>query len=464
MRAVRTMIAALRLDDWTPPVLTSLRLLALCLALCATPAQSQTESAPQPNGEIQVEASSTESLRQDRAIEQRIRDILRELDGYQNVTVSVRAGVVSLSGRVAEPEQIRRLDELVTRVEGVVTIENDVAETTDLGERLDPAIARFEQRVVQLIAALPIIFVALAAGTAVFVTGLFLARLRRPWERLAPNEFIANIYRQLLRVIFFVFGVVVALDILGATALLGTILGAAGIVGLAIGFAVRDTVENFIASIMLSIRQPFRPNDLVEIEGDIGKVIRLTSRATILLSLDGNHIRIPNSTVFKSRIVNYSRNDERRFQFDMGVDPEADLGFARELAQQTVQALPFVLETPKALVWLENLNETGAILRVTGWILQNSTDFAVARGEAIRLVKQAIEAEGIEIPDTTYRVRLDPPPAGSTMPTPKAAGKPQPSEAVSTDVDANSEEELDRFVQVERDQTEDLLTKNAPEE
>ena len=66
-------------------------------------------------------------------------------------------------------------------------------------------------------------------------------------------------------------GVVVALDILGATALLSTILGAAGIVGLAIGFAVRDTVENFIASILLSIRQPFRPNDAIEIEGDRGQ-------------------------------------------------------------------------------------------------------------------------------------------------------------------------------------------------
>ena len=68
-------------------------------------------------------------------------------------------------------------------------------------------------------------------------------------------------------------GIVVALDILGVTALLSTILGAAGIAGLAIGFAVRDTVENFIASVLLSMRQPFRPNDVVEIEGDIGKVI-----------------------------------------------------------------------------------------------------------------------------------------------------------------------------------------------
>jgi small conductance mechanosensitive channel len=145
-----------------------------------------------------------------------------------------------------------------------------------------------------------------------------------------------------------VLGVVLALDLLNLTALLGTILGAAGIIGLAIGFAVRDTVENFIASIMLSIRQPFRPKDLVEIEGELGHVIRLTSRATILLSLDGNHIRLPNATVFKAKIINYSRNDERRFTFALGIDPGADIAGRRRSCWPRCPELPFVLDTPGA--------------------------------------------------------------------------------------------------------------------
>ena len=131
------------------------------------------------------------------------------------------------------------------------------------------------------------------------VVGTRVARLEKPWNRLAPNAFIADLFRSLVRIAFVILGLVIALDILNATALLSTILGAAGLIGLAIGFAVRDTVENFIASVMLSIRQPFRPNDVVEINGDEGKVIRLTSRATILLSFDGNHVRIPKSTVFQ---------------------------------------------------------------------------------------------------------------------------------------------------------------------
>ena len=445
------------------PIGKALAVLILCCLAATVSAQDGT-----PQGEIGVEATGEEAARQDRAIAERIRNILGELDGFANVTVEVNSGVVTLSGRVAEPDQVARLDDLVARIGGVVTIENEVLESTDIAERLNPALDRFEKRLSQLIAALPILLIALAVGMAVFVGGLFLAWLKNPWEKLAPNAFIADIYRQLVRVVFFIGGVVIALDILGATALLGTILGAAGIVGLAVGFAVRDTVENFIASIMLSIRQPFRPNDLIEIEGDMGKVIRLTSRATILLSLDGNHIRIPNATVFKSRIVNYSRNDERRFQFSVGVDAEANLAHAREIAQETVQNQPFVLSEPKAAAWLDNLTESGAILQVTGWINQNDTDFSMARGESLRLVKSAIEAAGIAIPDTTYRLRIENPAMPTSEPTKPAKPQsppPQPEQAApSPDVEAKSEEALERFVEAERAETDDLLTRDGLEE
>ena len=97
----------------------------------------------------------------------------------------------------------------------------------------------------------------------VVIIGFAIARMRQPWNRIAPNAFIAELYRQLVRLMFIVGALVIALDVMNATALLSTILGAAGIIGLALGFAVRDTVENFIASIMLSIHQPFRPNDTV---------------------------------------------------------------------------------------------------------------------------------------------------------------------------------------------------------
>lgn len=252
--------------------------LIAALSLLSTPVIAQ--SSDQPSGTIAVEDSAT----QDAAIAVRIRDTRGELGGYEDVTVTVSSGIVTLRGTTLDNAAATRLNEIAGRVEGVVAIENNVAETTDVVKRLNPALEHFAVRLKQLMAYTPLLAIAVCAFVIVVLLGFFVARRHQPWERLAPNSFIAEIYRTLIRPASIIAGLVVALDILGATALLSTILGAAGIIGLAIGFAVRDTVENFIASIMLSIRQPFRPNDSIEIGGDEGKVIRLTSRATILLN------------------------------------------------------------------------------------------------------------------------------------------------------------------------------------
>ncbi|WP_299285954.1 mechanosensitive ion channel domain-containing protein [uncultured Tateyamaria sp.] len=437
---------------------------ALILTLCLMGSVAFAQTADQPQGTITV----TDSATQDAAIAVRIRDILGELDGYDGVTVAVSSGIVTLRGTTVDTAAATRLSELVTRVEGVVAIENEVTETTDVAARLNPAVNRFRTRIEQAVALLPLIGVAVVAFGLVLLAGILIARMKYPWDRIAPNAFIANIYRQVVRMVFFVSGLVIALDILGATALLGTIMGAAGIVGLAIGFAVRDTVENFIASIMLSIRQPFRPNDTVEIEGDIGKVIRLTSRATILLSFDGNHIRIPNATVFKSRIVNFSTNVERRFEFEIGVASDADLSAIRDLATQTVADLPFVLKVPEPVVWIERIGDGAIFMSVTGWIDQGATSLVRAKGEALRLVKSAIEAAGVEVPDTTYRIQLmGGGQAIATETTNAPAPTPAPAPPLKAeDVQEFSDAALDRLVDAERSdpQAPDLLTEDAPKE
>ncbi|HGG06568.1 MAG TPA: mechanosensitive ion channel [Aliiroseovarius sp.] len=342
------------------------------------------------DGTISTE-TGTALIEQDAAMAVKIREIISELDGYDDVTVAVSSGVVTLRGTTLEASAGEKLVDLVERIDGVVAIENNVTTSTDLAERISPAVERFLSRVKQVLAFIPLALVGLFAFGLIVFIGFFVARQKNPWDKLAPNPFIADIYRTIIRLAFISFGVVVALDILGATALLSTILGAAGIIGLALGFAVRDTVENFIASLLLSIRQPFRPNDTIEIGGDVGKVIRLTSRATILLSLDGNHIRIPNATVFKSRIINYTRNRGRRFQFPMHIPANEDPGKALDRGVAELQRLDFVLEKPAPTGWIENVDNSGTNLCFAGWIDQHESHFQHARGEAMRLLKLALE-------------------------------------------------------------------------
>lgn len=426
-----------------------MRYLFICLTLFfAQPAFAQEEG-----GTI----SASSSNQQDAAIANRIRDILDALGTSGDITVVVDDGVVTLRGTANSAPEVTQTANVAARVEGVVAVRNEITETTEIARRLDPAMDRFRTRIDQLIAFLPLALIGAVIFFAITLTGFWIARLRQPWDRIAPNAFIAELYRQLVRLVFIIAALVIALDVMNAAALLSTILGAAGIIGLALGFAVRDTVENFIASIMLSIRQPFRPNDTVEINGDQGRVIRLTSRATILLSFDGNHIRIPNATVFKSRIVNFSQNTERRFLFSLLIDRETDLAAARAMMEETVQDLPYVLDTPAASVWIENLGTVGAELVVTGWVDQHTTSVVLAKGEAIRQVKRALLAANVLLPDATQTVLV------------KRAEAPTPGLAENANVatvTAEADHALSRIVAAERDAdgAEDLLRADAEKE
>ncbi|WBU61015.1 mechanosensitive ion channel family protein [Paracoccus albus] len=448
-----------------------MRLFALLLAvmLAFAPVSSPAQEAAQPAGTITV-AANAES---DSAIGDRIRAILSELEGYGDVSVTVESGIVRLEGTALDGAAVDRLDRLVARVDGVVEIENRVMENTDLGARLAPVAERFRDRFFQTIAFAPLLAVALVSALLIGWLGGVIARLRQPWDRIAPNPFIAEILRTAIRLAFWLAAIIMALDILGATALLGTFLGAAGIIGIALGFAVRDTVENFIASVMLSLRQPFRPNDLVEIEGNTGRVIRLTSRATTLLSLDGNHIRIPNAAVFKAVITNFTRHPERRFTFDLGVDAESDLGKVRELGLSTLQTLDFVLTAPEPAVWVQEIGDSNVLMRFSGWVTQQGTEFNKARGEAIRIVKEALETAGYGLPEPIYRVNLNEMPSfvdtgqpGPDEPQKTIAARPEPPmQGPTAPVDIKPDEAFERMVEQGKDDGEaNLLSEDAPQE
>lgn len=378
----------------------------------ADPAQAQapTGTTVQTDGVIEVQTDAAG----DAQILQRIQRLLREIDGLSEVTVSVSEGVVTVSGSVLDNAAQDQVTQIVNRVAGVVAIENATEISGTLEGRLTPAVERILDRARNLLANAPIFVVAVLAFSTLAIGGWALTTRIGFWGRLAPNRFIADVYRAIARITFIILGVVLALDILNATALIGAVLGAAGVVGLALGFAVRDTVENFIASILLSLRQPFRPNDFVDIQGDMGTVARLTSRATILISPEGNHIRIPNATVFKGRIVNFTRDAQRRFDFKLGVDAESDLAAAMTTAVRALEAQPYILSDPEVSAWVDEVGDSNVVLTFTGWVDQTQTNYAKARGAAIRTAKNALESAGFGLPEPIYRVRLDQPVSGGS--------------------------------------------------
>ena len=241
-------------------------------------------------------------------IKKRITGIFSEIEGLKAVNVTVNEGVVSLTGEAPNEKKALQAINLANRVSDVVAVEDRISRTLDVQDNVTPVITQLKQQVRGLIKALPLLLVAIVVFVVVVWFGAWVSRRQSLWKRVAPNPFVAELLSQTIKFVFVIIGLILALSFLGAEAIIGTLLGGAGVIGIAVGFAVKDTIENYIASLMLSIRQPFRARDYVDINGQEGVIVRLTSRATILMTADGNQLRIPNSEVFKATIVNFTKN------------------------------------------------------------------------------------------------------------------------------------------------------------
>lgn len=351
-------------------------------------------------------SSSPIALRSpDARIRARLVQLFREIDGLEGVTVQVRAGVVTLSGTTLDMQTSDEAESVASRVEGVVSVQNDLQVERRLEQRLQPLVGETEELVRTVLAFLPVLAIALIVFAAFWVAGAIFTRRTNIFRRLAPNPFIEAFFEQIVRLVFIIIGLVVAMSILGATALIGTVLGAAGVISLAVGFALRDTIENYIASILLSLRQPFAPNDAVLIDGIDGRITTLNSRATIITTWDGNEVRIPNAIVYKAKIMNYTRTPERRFEFEIRVRLATELGCALAIAIRAARQMEGVLEEPQPVALIDRIEDYTAVLKVLAWVDQTRSDFHKTRSETIRAVKDALEAEHIDITAPVQLVR-----------------------------------------------------------
>jgi small conductance mechanosensitive channel len=215
-----------------------------------------------------------------------------------------------------------------------------------------------------------------------------------------------------------------------------------------LGIAFRDITENFLASIFLSVQNPFRTGDLVEIVQITGFVQALTTRATVLMTLDSNQVQIPNATVYKSNIVNFTSSPNRRVDFIVGIGYQDLISDAQKVALNVLETHPAVLKDPEPWVLVENLGSATVNLRVYFWLDGSQHSWLKVKSSVIRLVKRAFQTSGISMPDEAREmifpegvpVRwLDPgegQPPGSGTTVPGMPDQAEESSSIETDAEA----------------------------
>lgn len=393
-----------------------------------------------PDAAVTAPEILVQDVPEDAAIRSRLLAVLGAIEGLQDIEVQVASGVVTLAGEVPSARLNRAAFEIASRTDGVVYVLNRLGEETDVASRLRPASRKFQEMGADLLRALPVGLIALLVVVLFWFLGQW-AGSRGAWLRRAGlSDLAVNLGLRIVRLLVIGTGLLIALEILDATAMVGALLGVAGIAGIALGFAFRNIAENYLAGVLLSARNPFAIGDDVKIGEFLGKVVRLTSRDTVLMTPDGNHLRIPNSNIITSAMLNFSRNPLRRFEFKVGVSVDLEVATARELGSATLRGMKGILPDPRPQVLISELGDSTVQLSFLAWVDQRETDFLKARSEAIRQVKSAFDAAGIEMPEPIYRIHLrdaaslKPGEGGAAQAEPAPPPRPAAPKAESSDV------------------------------
>ncbi|WP_246195016.1 mechanosensitive ion channel family protein [Allochromatium palmeri] len=387
---------------------------------------------------------------QDEEIRKRLQTVLDATDWFTDPRVRVEEGVVFLSGQVESDALRTWAGDLARNTQDVVAVANRI-------EVPQPSAWDFRQTSSGIsalwrdfIRAMPfllfgLLILALSVATALLVTRGVRAILRQRVRTKLLQTVIARAAGG-----FVVFcGVYLILRVSGLTQLALTLVGGTGLIGLVLGIAFRDITENFLSSIFLSIQRPFETGDLVEISGVTGYVQQLNMRTTILMTLDGNLAQIPNASVYKSILSNFTTNANRREDFVVGIGYDDAINEAQEIARKVLADHPAVLNDPEPSVLADSLGSATVNLRVYFWLNGREHSWLKVRSSVIRLVKLAFQNQGISMPDEAREVvfphgvpvsMLAETPAEGQGASPAkrlpAASRPQDLDVVSTKAEA----------------------------
>lgn len=265
-----------------------------------------------------------------------------------------------------------------------------------------------------------IIFVPRLVGTLVFLFFFWLVYrgIRRmalsSMKRAQVDQSIQDMISALIRWTVMLFGIVIACNQLGIPIV--AMLTGVSIVGLAVGFAAQETLANFIAGIVIFMDKPFRIGDWIEIDGDLGKVQRVTFRSTRVLNLDGEILVLPNTHMLSNKLINHSSHPVQRVNVRIGIAYKESIDRAREVILAVVKGDPRLCDAPAPSVIVDQCADSSVNLILRFWIRDESQEPSIV-AEYLEKAKKALDAAGIEIPFPHMQLFLEGTPAVSELAT-----------------------------------------------
>ena len=234
---------------------------------------------------------------------------------------------------------------------------------------------------------------------AIFIVGKIIARaisnlIRKGLKRGGTDDMLVGFIGNIVYAVLLVAVVLAAVDSLGVNVTsLMAILGAAG---LAVGLALKDSLGNFAAGVMIIIFRPFKIGDYIEAGGTAGSVDEIGLFATLMHTPDNKRIIVPNSSIIGDNIVNVSALPTRRVDLVFGISYDDNIGKARDIIRSILDADERILDDPAPVITVGALADSSVNLNVRPWV--NAGDYWAVYWDLLEKVKVSFDDAGISIP------------------------------------------------------------------
>ena len=174
------------------------------------------------------------------------------------------------------------------------------------------------------------------------------------------------------------------------------LLGAAGIIGIAVGFASQTSMSNIISGLFLIAEKPFQVDDIITVQNITGIVLSIDILSVKLRTFDNKYIRIPNETIIKSDVTNVTHFPIRRVDLNVGVAYKEDIARVREVLLDVAKKNPLCLNEPEPLVIFSGFGNSSLDLKLLVWAVKS--DWLSLKNKIAEEIKKRFDQEGIEIP------------------------------------------------------------------
>ncbi len=279
-------------------------------------------------------------------------------------------------------------------------MENKVEKTIDLNPTI--LLDKVDSWLDGAVALIPNIIIAVVLFTFFYVIAIIVKKITLSSLKRQGRTDLGEILGGFFKMLIIIMGALLALTSVVPSLNLGDLVASLGIGSVAIGFAFKDILQNWLAGLLILLRQPFEIGDQIVVNGFEGTVKHIETRATLIKTYDGEMVVIPNSEIYTNAVLVKTAHDIRRTQYDVGIGYDDDIDEACQIIKGVLGKIETIEQDPAPEAFAWSMAASSVTIKVRWWTDSKRADIVKNKAQAMCDIKKALDKAGIDIPYETH--------------------------------------------------------------